>query len=394
MVLVAGQVLSSAGNNLLLLALFWYVLSTTGSSADLALTALLETLAGVVSLFTGVYVDRWRKRHTMIYSDVVRASLAGLMWALLLGHHLAFPWLLLLFFALQVVGAFFDPAAFAFLPQIVSHDELPAAAGLYQSSASLAKMVGLLGGGAIVGFFGFPTAVLLDGVTFLASVVSLLFVAGAEASPPSVDRHHYLVEWLAGLRVIGRSKAIVHISAARLLANFGVAPVEIALAAWVKGPLHGSSLDLGLVMGALLAAMTLGGILVGPTTQRLRAIPLLAVGLVVSGAGFAAVGLRPEMAWTTAAVVVFGLAFGLIKGVLSGLTLQIVPAPLRGRVVGTLGALSALLQPAGIAVFGALIARIPLAGVVVAIGTAIGLAGGILFLPVADDLSAMSDVSA
>ena len=391
-ILLAGQLLSSAGNNLLLLALFWYVLTTTGSSADLALTGLVEMLAGVAALFTGVYVDRWHKRRTMIVSDALRAGIVGLMWALLVLRALPFVPLLLLFFVLQIVGAFFDPAGSAFLPLIVAHEDLPAAAGVYQSGASLAKMVGLLGGGAVVAILGFPLAVLLDGVSFLASVATLLCMRSTEPEPARVERR-FFIEWFAGLRVIGRSRAVLRISAARLLANFALAPVEIVLAAWVRGPLHGTALDFGLAMGVLLAAMTLGGVLLGLWPWRDRAILLLAWGLLVAGGSFATVGMDSLLVWTMAALALFGLASGVMKGLLSGLTLQLVPAASRGRVLGALGALSTVSQPVGIAFFGALMTRLPLADVLAAIGLIICLAGASLLLPIKDDLAALSDVS-
>ena len=71
-ILVSGQWVSQIGNSLFQLAVFWYVLSETHRTTDLAWVGAIMALPGILGMLSGVFADRLDRRRTMIGSDVVR----------------------------------------------------------------------------------------------------------------------------------------------------------------------------------------------------------------------------------------------------------------------------------------------------------------------------------
>ena len=387
-VLYYGQMLSTIGNHLFTLALLWYVLTTTGSRLDVSLAGFAQALPGVAALFTGVFVDRWRKRQTMMVADGLRTVIALALFLLVRTGPAALPPLLLFVLCLELVGTFFRPAASALLPQLVPQDDLPAAAGLFQSSSASAQFVGLVGGGLLIGWVGVPLLFLLNGLTFVASVVGVGLVRVQEPLARRAKSASFLREWLEGMRAIGRSKALLRILAAALVANFALAPLDVLFPVWVRGTLHGPATDLGLLMGALLAGLVAGGLLVGSVAARLDLRAILAATFVLAGLALAALGALPSLPFDMAVGFALGVAAGVASGVLTALMLQKVPAEGRGRIFGALNALSTLATPAGIALAG-ILAGVPLPLLFAGFGAIAALAGASFFLPLRDDLAAM-----
>ena len=70
-----GQLLSSTGNWLLLVAGPYFVFHLTGSTIATGLSLMAETVPAVfLGTIAGVFADRWDRRRTMIATDVLRAA--------------------------------------------------------------------------------------------------------------------------------------------------------------------------------------------------------------------------------------------------------------------------------------------------------------------------------
>src|SRR5512137_30443 len=70
----SGQAVSVIGSALVQFALIWYLTITTGSATVLAIAAIMGIVPQILlTPFAGVYVDRWKRRFTMIGADGLMA---------------------------------------------------------------------------------------------------------------------------------------------------------------------------------------------------------------------------------------------------------------------------------------------------------------------------------
>ncbi len=359
-ILVGGQWVSQVGNNLFELAIYWYVLAATHHAADLGWVGTAIALPGVLGLFSGVFVDRMDRRWTMIASDVLRAALSGLLGFLALLHMLPLWLFLVLVLLLMAVGTFFNPAAGALVPRLVPSEDLPAANGLLAAAQSSAGLVGEVGGGVLMAALGAVLLFFLNAVSFVVSVVSLVFLRTPRFVPPPQEpgrgADRFFREWLEGLRIFRVFPLLRPLLFVALIVNFAGTGFFTLAAAWVKDLLHGGAFDYALFLASAMLGVIAGSTAAGAVLRRFAIKRVLPVGILVVGAAVVLLSQIPLLWVTLACAVAYGLAVGVINTSLTTLMQRIVPQEKMGRVFGTVGALFTISTPLGAAVAGALAA--------------------------------------
>ena len=175
--LFAGRAISYVGTYLAPIAVAFGILDLGGGATAIGLSFAAWTLAQVAMLgLGGVLGDRLPRRSLMIASDVSSTVVRVLMGVLLIAGH-AQVWELI---ALQGLGgasvAFYNPAFYGLVREIVSTEELQRANSLLAVARYAAFPLGAAVGGTIVALVGSGTALVLDGGTYATSAALLVLV--------------------------------------------------------------------------------------------------------------------------------------------------------------------------------------------------------------------------
>jgi predicted MFS family arabinose efflux permease len=168
--LFAARAISYVGTYLAPTAVAFAILDNGGGATAVGLSFAAWTLAQVTMLaFGGVLGDRIPRGVVMVGSDVASTAVRAAMGALLLSGH-AHVWELI---ALQGCGgaavAFYSPASYGLVREVVPEDELQQANGLLAIARYAAFPLGAAIGGSIVALIGPGTALLVDAGTYAAS---------------------------------------------------------------------------------------------------------------------------------------------------------------------------------------------------------------------------------
>src|SRR5204863_8098676 len=123
----------------------------------------------LVGLFAGVWVDRLRRRPVLIAADVGRALLLLTIPLASMAGLLTIPLLCVVALLVGALNVLFDIAHLAFLPVLVSREQIVDGNAKLEVTAAGAQAVGPSVGGALIGLLGAPFAVLLDALSFLVS---------------------------------------------------------------------------------------------------------------------------------------------------------------------------------------------------------------------------------
>jgi predicted MFS family arabinose efflux permease len=168
-----GQTASQIGTGMAPVAVAFAVLAH-GDASDVGYVLAAGTVPLVVFLLVGGVVgDRIGRRRLMLLADTLRTAAEGALglWVLLGRPPL---WGFMALAALMGVGqAFFSPSMTGIVPQLLSADMLQQGNALNGISSSSGSVVGPAIGGVIVAVTNPGWAILVDAVTYLASVVSL-----------------------------------------------------------------------------------------------------------------------------------------------------------------------------------------------------------------------------
>jgi len=363
-IMFSAQIVSDFGNSLYRLALPWYVLTYTGNKSAMVLSGVIQWLPAIFGMFAGVWVDRWNKKRTMIYSDAIRAALTSLMFLDVIQNQLD-GWykvgiLVGLVLCLETMGTFFGSARTALTPKVVSKEDMQQAMGYGQSSRAFSSLVGQLGGGALIGLIGAPLLFLLDGISFVASFVSLFFIRVSEEKPVSKVNPPFLVDWLHGLRQIIGNHNLRKTTLLAFVTNIVLIPLNtVLIVAWVHGPMHGNGTTLGIVMASMLAGTFLGG-LSTKYTKKYGSKRLIIVGCIITGLSVGVIGLITNLYGVLGSFFVAGLSLANINAAMSTTIINSMPSEMRGRISGAMNSLNRISVPLGLLIFSATINNTPL----------------------------------
>ena len=175
--LFGGRAVSYFGTYLAPIAVAFAILDLGGSATAVGLSFAAWTLAQVSMLtLGGVIGDRFPRRAVMIGSDVASTLVRAAMGFLLVSGH-AHVWELI---ALQAGGgasvAFYNPAFYGLVREIVPTIELQRANGYLAIARYASFPLGAATGGTIVATVGSGTALLFDAGTYAVSALLLSLV--------------------------------------------------------------------------------------------------------------------------------------------------------------------------------------------------------------------------
>ncbi len=370
-VLLAGQAVSQVGNAFYPLAIYWFTFSLTRSSRDLGYLATVISLTALVSMLTGVLVDRWDRRKTMVWADVARAVLAAGL-ALLAGFgHLGLIAIFAFALFLGLVGNLFGPAQISLLPNVVGMEELGAASGLNQGISAGAGLVGTSIGGFLMGMFGPATLLGLDAASFVVSFLSVGFLRlprsatlpqghGREDGRPA---RRFLGELVEGLRLVYGNGFFLRIALVGALVNFAFMPLNVLDVMWVRTVLHLGAFAYGMLGAAVTVGVIAGSVAAGPLMRRVDPVRLMLSSLALTAIAFAAFSRLPYYLPDLAVLVVLGVGIGIVNPVALTLFQRAIPQHLMGRAVGALLATMQAASPLGAMIAGFLATALPLSTV-------------------------------
>jgi hypothetical protein len=211
-----------------------------------------------LALAAGVWLDRMRRRPVLIAADILRAAVTALIPLLAAFGALHMLELYAVMLLIGVGTVFFDVAYQSYLPDLVGRGALMEGNAKVESTAAGASIAGPAVAGYLVQLLGAPLAVLADAVSYVVSVVSLIFIRARETPPAGYDTPtafgHDLRE---GLCTITENPYLAAIAGCTATANFyGSA----ALAVFILYAVHHLAFSPG-VLGGVFAVGSGGGLL-------------------------------------------------------------------------------------------------------------------------------------
>ena len=174
-----GQFISSLSSHTVGFAVIFWLSLKTGSAEVLAYSSMAGMLpALIIGLFSGVYVDKWDRKLTMIFSDTFIAVCTAVLCIMFYFGKIEI-WQIYILLALRSVGsAFHTPAMQASVPLLAPESALMRISGVNQIIHSVSSIAGPVLGALFVSSFMDKMYIVLSLDIFGAIIActSLLFV--------------------------------------------------------------------------------------------------------------------------------------------------------------------------------------------------------------------------
>ena len=363
----SGQSLSQFGSNVTQLALpTAAVLLLHAGPVQVGVLAALEFLAfPTLGLFAGVWADRLRRRPIMIVCDVARMLALGSIPAAWLLGELTIDQLYVVATVAGIATVFFDVAYQSYLPALVDRADLVEGNSKLEVTRSLAQVAGPGLAGLLIQLFQAANAIMADALSYLISVLTLLWIRKAEPAPaPRRERPGFFREMGEGLQVVFGHRMIRLIAACTATSNLGSNMAFAVMILWFYRQVHLNPGQVGLVFSIGSVGAVFGAIVAFPAAQWLGMGRTLLISTLVGSAGgllFPVAGASAFAVPLLAAITLVSQAFGPIYNINQVSYRQAaIPVHLQGRLNATVRTFIWGTIPIGSAVGGLLGAKIGL----------------------------------
>ncbi len=330
----SGQSISLIGTWITRTATSWLVYRLTGSAFLLGVVG----FAGQIPTFlltpiAGVLVDRWDRHRILIITQVLSMAQSFALAALTMSGVVAVWHIIVLSILQGLVNAFDMPARQSFVIEMVENKEdLGNAIALNSSMVNGARLMGPSIAGVLIAIAGEGICFLIDGISYLAVIGSLLAmrVAPKEIGPRGTDIIDGLKEGFNYALGFAPTRAILFLLA--LVSLMGM-PYMVLMPIFASDVLHGGPHTLGFLMAASGIGALTGSIYLA-SRETVRGLgKIIALASAIFGIGL--IGFSLSRVFWLSMLLVLIVGFGMMVQMASSNTIlqTIADEDKRGRLM-------------------------------------------------------------
>jgi MFS family permease len=327
-----GQLISSTGTQMKIVAVAWQVFLLTHSAVALGLIGLFQAIPRIIfSLVGGMFADVFDRRKLLLVIQIVLAVLSAVLALCTLFHVITMFIIYAVVLVAASVSAFDFPTHQAILPNLVPRERVAEAIPLYIAMIQLTGIVGPTAGGFVIAWLGIANTYWIDVISYAVVIGSLMLMTvpriPVEKRTPAGFR-----ALTDGVRFLRTQPVILAVISLDFFATFFGSPMSL-LPIFASDILHVNAQGLGI----LVAADSIGAVALTPLTGRIGRIVRQGLGItlaiIVWGLCIVAFGLFPASLWLAALFLAGAGAANLVSMILRFLVIQIVtPDEFRGRI--------------------------------------------------------------
>ncbi len=330
----AGQSVSLIGTWMTRVATSWLIYRLTGSALLLGLVSFAGQIPTfLLAPFAGVLVDRLDRRKILVWTQTLAAVQSLALAVLTLAKVITVHEVLWLSVLQGLINAFDMPGRQSFLVQMVEDkQDLGNAIALNSSMVNIARLIGPALAGFVIGSMGEGYCFLIDGISYLAVIASLLMmrVTMAASLPSKASMLQQLKDGWTYVTGFPPVRTILSLFASISLMGM---PFMVLMPIFAAQVLHGGPHTLGFLLGAsgvgaLISAVSLA---LRKTVRGLTTMIQLSAALF--GLGLIGFGLSRFFPLSLLLMLIVG--FGMMQGMAASNTViqTLVRDDKRGRVM-------------------------------------------------------------
>src|SRR6266487_5419043 len=172
-----GQLISSAGTQMQVVAVAWQVYLLTHSAIALGLIGLLQAIPRLIfSLVGGVFADVFDRRKMLIVIELVLATMSTVLALCTILHVINIVIIFIVVLIAASVSAFEFPTRQAIIPGLVRREEMADAMSLSMVMMQLTSIIGPTAGGFAIAWIGVANTYWFDVISYFVVIGSLLLM--------------------------------------------------------------------------------------------------------------------------------------------------------------------------------------------------------------------------
>jgi MFS family permease len=326
-----GQLVSTLGSQMQMVALNWHIYELTHSPVALGMIGLFRVIPIIIfSLIAGTFADAHNRKKVLFITQISMTVLSLLLTALTFSHLVNAPYIFLITILSAVAMSFDMPARQAFVPSLVKNEHLTNAMSLN----SMVWEISLIGGSSLAGLviasFNVGSVYLFNSLSFIAVLYALwkMNATGEVTGPKTPIGISSIIE---GLRFV-KSKTIVW--STMLLDFFSTffASATALLPIFAKDILHVGPQGLGFLYAAPGIGAVLTSLIISHIGELRNQGKILLSGIVVYAIGTILFGFSKLFPLSFFGLFLIGAGDSLSTIIRNTVRQLVTPDSIRGRM--------------------------------------------------------------
>lgn len=381
-ILWTGQFISIISSAMVNFAIILWLSIEYDSAEILANAAIAGFLPqAVLGLFSGVYVDKWNRKLTMMLADgFIALCTLGIAVIFYMGQpEVIYIYLLL---ALRSAGsAFHMPAMQASIPLLAPESQLLRISGINQTIQSISIIGGPALGALAITYLDIQTVLLFDVGGAVIAIGTLFFIH--IPNPEKITGHvESIWEQVKGgiQAVIGKTGMGV-LFLCSILVTFFIMPVAVLFPLMTLRHFGGGKFEVSVIEVIWGVGMLVGGSLLGIGNFKLNKVTLVNITYIVLGLSLLLSGvLHPSMFWTFVGLTaVGGMASSVYYASFNTLIQEKIEPEVLGRVFAMFSSIALFPSLIGLLGIGFFAEKLGITSTFVIMGGVISLIGLVSF---------------
>ena len=328
----SGQLLSIAGTQMQIWALFWHIRTLTDQPIALGGVGLARILPVVIfSLVGGVIADSFDRRKIMFLTQSAAALLA-LSLGLLTQFGEITLWLIYAITAIQAIAISFDgPARQALVPNLVPAKDLPNAFSMTSMATQTGAILGPALTGLVIIFGGQEAVYYVNAISYLAVILALILIG--PVAQTKTDRIAG-VSWNSikeGIHFIANKPIILSTMLLDFVATF-FASANTLMPIIARDVLHVGVVEYGWLSAAQSVGAVIAALVVSQIPEIRRQGQLFLGSVVVFGVATIVFGASRSLVLAWFALAVTGAADSVSTIIRNTIRQLQTPDHIRGRM--------------------------------------------------------------
>lgn len=356
-----GQLISTLGDASYNIALGFWILQVTGSTAMMGTLMAVSALPGIlISPFAGVWIERLRKKYLLISMDLIR-GFCMLYITYMAFHKTLAVWMV---FAagilLSICGVVFRPGVNTVIPEMVPKSKLSNANSILSIASTGSNMLGNITGGVLYQLLGAPFLFLLNGLSYFFSGSSMALIKQSKNKLNTHVKQKLSSDIKEGFRYMWSQKGLRYLLMMSAFLNFFSYIAIVLFLPFFKQTANLGSGRYGIAMACFMGGAMLGYIVMSTVNiQKQRRLRLFLGSNIISDISLVIAIVQHRFPVMILFILVGGFFNAIINVILISSIQSNTPSEFRGKVMAFTSMSTQCMTPFAMALGGLLAVFIP-----------------------------------
>lgn len=373
--LMISKFISGLGSQMQNFAMALYVLKITNSTSKFASVLVISAIPQIIlGPLSGVFVDRFDKKRSIIILDIICAILVGGFSVIgKTSGELNLIYIYIISFSLSLISILYSSAMITIKPLILKKEELMDGNSVESFLLTFSNILAPILGAILLGFGDIFTILIINGVSFsIAALIEVFIKIPKCKNDTKLSVKNFTSELIDGFSYVKNTNVLFAIISFGVVINFVTSSLfSIGVTFISKKVLMVSDIKYSIVEVFILVGMLISPLTIKYVNKKFKTSKIIIYSMVVLAALVLLLSLvvRSSLVETFfdenilygIVIIIFSIIAYFIQGLIILFTLQfqqIVPINMMGRAGSVMNTLMMVANPISQSIFGVLVDKL------------------------------------